>query len=399
MPEMPEDLDIVVTGFEVERGRAEAGLMRVFGLDSQRARRFIEQLPVVAKRCSERNAAERYANALRSIGARIELRPHVEPHGAGDRTSLPAPAGSDTSDSSRRTASERTIARFRASEGLDDLKVTPSGLDLYNPVIPKTPPLPHDLRQMPNGPRSAAPERSRRPSGPSSDQPEWMVSDPLQLTPESDGNIAPSLRSSDSVPTRSSSRSSNPAGRSGERLSDRPRAVGLAHSARATGRPGLSAQKFSLGSSLTPIRRRVARGIAIVMGIVAALLIWLRATGQLLSEGERQERDWRANGIEAGEHAPAREWLSQDDHRVRGLDRAMLDQLIEKLDRAGAPPVHAIGIQPAEDGGEQASALLVEMPPDTAARRTILWHLSAARGQPDAPLLDEGAPFQVLQFR
>jgi hypothetical protein len=397
MPEMPEDLDIVVTGFEVERGRAEAGLMRVFGLDSQRARRFIEQLPVVAKRCSERNAAERYAQALRSIGARIELRPHVEPQGGTDRTSLPAPAALGSPNDSRRTASERAIARFRASEGLDDRRQTSSGLDLYNPVIPKAPPLPHDLRQMPNGPRSAAPERTRT-SGAVSNQPDWMVSDPLQLTPSSDGSVAPSLRPSDAVKTRSGSRSSNPTGPASERLSDRPRSVGLAHSARASGRPGLSAQKFSLGSSLTPSRRRFARGVAIVMGIVAAVLIWLRASGQLLSDDERLEQAWRAQGIEAGDHAPAREWLRDDSHRLRGLDRAALDQLLEKLERAGSPPLHAVGIKSLEDGVDEAAGLLVEMPADKAARRTILWHLSAARGQPDAPLLDEGAPYQLLHL-
>jgi hypothetical protein len=392
----PEDLDIVVTGFEVEQGRAEAGLMRVFGLDSERARNFIDQLPVVAKRCSGRSAAERYAHALRSIGARIELRPHVEPRGFLDGTSLPPPDGLGGSDDSRRTASERTIARFRASEGLDDLKRTPSGLDLYNPVIPKAPTLPHDLRQMPNGPRSEAPERSRKP-GPSSDQPEWMVSDPLQLTPESDGSIAPGLRPSDSLPPRDSSPSSNPAPASSERLSERPRSVGLAHSARASGRPGLSAPNSSLDATRTSTRRRIARAAAVVVAIVAVVLVYLRVTDQLLSAEERLEHAWRAYGIDPGEHAPAREWLSEEGHRLHGLDDAPLDQLLEKLDRAGAPRIHVVGIK-AVEGGEEASGLLVEMPTDKAVRRTILWHLAATRGRADAPLVDAGDPFQLLQL-
>jgi hypothetical protein len=398
MPESPEDLDIVVTGFEVEQGPAEAGLMRVFGLDSERARRFIEQVPVVAKRCTERKAAERYADALRSIGARIELRPHIEAHWLPDGTSLPPPDAAG-SDESRRTASERTIARFRASEGLDDLKRTPSGLDLYNPVIPKAPTLPHDLRQMPNGPRSEAPGRARRPSGSSPDQPEWMVSDPLQLTPESDGSIAPGLRPSDSVQPRAASRSSNPASANSERLSDRPRSVGLAHSARVSGRPGLSAQQSSAGGSLTPTRLRLARALAILVGIVVAVLLYLRVTDQLLTANERLEHAWRAYGIEPGEHAPAREWLSQDGHRLHGLTPAELAQLLERLDRAGAARMHVVGIKEGHDDGAEASGLLVEMPTDKAVRRTILWHLAAARGRADAPLVDEGEPFQLLQLR
>ena len=402
MPEMAEDLDIVVTGFEVEQGRAEAGLIRVFGLDSDRARKFYQQLPIVAKRCSGREAAERYAHALRTIGARVELRLHVEAHAGGERTSLPAPAGQSGPRESLRAASARAAARFRSDDGSDDPRFTPSGLDLYNPQIPKAPALPHDLRQMPNGPRSGAPERSQiQRAKARSDPPEWVISDPLALTPHPDGKAPEGLRASDEDSIRvvkPSKSSSNPA-RSSDRMSDRPRSVGLAHSATATGRPGLSASRFSLGSSLTPTRKRFARWIAIAMGLISAALIYGRITGTLRSEDERRIRAWEAQGIEPGEHSPARGWLAEagQNRQVRGFHREELEALFSKLDRAGSPPVYAIGISQLEGGTEEASGLLVEMPGDKAQRRTLLWHLAAARGEADAPLLDDGKPFQVLR--
>ena len=54
---MDEELDIVVTGFDVSDRLAEAGLTRVFGLNAQQARRFVRDVPFVAKR-------EQYWNAL-----------------------------------------------------------------------------------------------------------------------------------------------------------------------------------------------------------------------------------------------------------------------------------------------------------------------------------------------
>lgn len=404
--ESPEDLDIIVTGFEVDQQRAEAGLMRVFGLDAQRARNFVAQLPVIAKRCNELQAAERYAHALRSIGARIELRPHAatgEPARPSGR-SLPPPSSLQPEqpermrDSVRHTsASERAIARFRATEGLENpasSNAPASSIDLYNPVIPKAPALPRDLPQLPNRARSAQPEH-----------PEWMVSDPLELTPERDSDIPTSLRPPDVRTARASTRpSSKPTTRPGpssdrassERLSDRPRSVGLAHAATASGRPGLSA--VSLGAKPgASLRRRWLMRTAVLAVVAALAAVIARLSGHLLTEDERHVRAWRQEGIEAGEHAPVRAWLNGPGHHLRGLDGAATERLLDQLERAGATRVFAIRISGPSDRPE-AGAVLVEMPADKVARRTILWHLAGARGERDAPLSDEGQHFELLEL-
>jgi hypothetical protein len=72
---MRQDLDVIVTGFDVDQRQAETGLIRLFGLEPLRAKRFVEQLPVVAKRCTDRAMADRYADALRALGARVDVRP------------------------------------------------------------------------------------------------------------------------------------------------------------------------------------------------------------------------------------------------------------------------------------------------------------------------------------
>jgi hypothetical protein len=406
-PEEPEDLDIIVTGFEVDQLRAEAGLMRVFGLDAQRARSFVTQLPVIAKRCNELQAAERYAHALRSIGARIELRPHAAtsqpPPPSGH--SLPPPSSLQVErmrDSVRHTsASERAIARFRATEGLENQNPASSNapasnsIDLYNPVIPKAPALPRDLPQLPNRAHSAKPEH-----------PDWMVSDPLELTPESDGNTPSGLRTPEVETVRSSARpSSKPTARPGhgsnrapsERLSDRPRSVGLAHAATASGRPGLSAVSLEAkpGASL---RSRWLKATAVLAAVAALAVVIARWSGQLLTEDERLVRAWGQEGIAAGEHAPARAWLSGPGHHLRGLDGTAAERLLDQLERAGATRVFAIRISGSSSDHPEASAVLVELPADKVPRRTILWQLAGARGEQAAPLSDEGQRFELLEL-
>jgi hypothetical protein len=276
---MDEELDIVVIGFNVSDRQAEAGLVRVFGLDTVRARRYLRELPVTAKRCANRATAERYANALRSIGARVELRAPGDAAHDARRTfsSLPIPAPSilahvaESARVDRETA--RAIARFRANEGLDG---PDPGLDVdpVNPRIPKAPPLPHDLAQMPN----AALPRFERP--------EWMLDDPLgqgateaiASLPHFDAEPPPP---GTSAPGRSSGRPPGPAAAtpvpprpSGDSVPPQ-RAVGLAHAATASIRPGLGALSSWRPSSdrppPRPDRRRLWLGAALAALLLAAL--------------------------------------------------------------------------------------------------------------------------------
>jgi hypothetical protein len=296
------------------------------------------------------------------------------------------------------SASERAIARFRAAEGLENpasSNAPPGSIDLYNPVIPKAPALPRDLKQMPNGPRSLKPEQ--RP-------PEWVVSDPLALTPERDGDTPSSLRSFESEALRTTKRSSSkptsraPSDRpSSERLSDRPRSVGIAHAATASVRPGLSAVGREDQPRANPSKRRLKLGVALAFGGALAVIV-LRWNGYLLTEDERYVRAWRREGIEAGEHASIRPWLSGAGHRLRGLDEVAADRLLDQLERAGATRVFAARINGPADH-QEAAAVVVELPADKVSRRTILWHIAGARGEPDAALSDDGQRFELLELR
>lgn len=239
---MHETLDIVVTGFEVDEREAEAGLVRVFKLDPRRAQRFVRELPKTAKRGADRQSAERYADALRSIGATVELRPanaKYRSEASSPGASLPVPTAPSASLANRVDESQRVeratadaIARFRASEGLDS-DLLPSGFDQYNPTIPKAPPIPADLTRLGNAPLPRM-----------SDPPPWVVTDKqamigsgFERVSDSDGPFyaerPPPVDSGDSPGTSRPPRYAGP-------QSISPGAVGMAHSAVASGRPGMS---------------------------------------------------------------------------------------------------------------------------------------------------------------
>jgi len=272
---MHETLDIVVTGFKVDEHEAEAGLVRVFKLDPKRAARFVRELPKTAKRGADRRSAERYADALRAIGATVELRPaaaknrsEVSPPGA----SLPVPAGRSASLAHRVHESQRVeratadaIARFRASEGLDS-DPTPSDLDLHNPTIPKTPPIPVDLTRLGNAPLPRM-----------SDPPPWVVTDKQAMVGAGFESVSDSDRPfyaerPPPVDARSNPSTSRPPRYAGPQ-SISPGAVGMAHSAVASGRPGMSiaAERPPAAAEHAGGRLRALWPIALVLLILGAL--------------------------------------------------------------------------------------------------------------------------------
>ncbi len=71
---MEEQLDIYVRGF-VRGSSPELGLVRLFHLHPLRALELVQSLPRTVKHRVTRAQAERYAQALRQIGAEVELRP------------------------------------------------------------------------------------------------------------------------------------------------------------------------------------------------------------------------------------------------------------------------------------------------------------------------------------
>lgn len=81
--------DIFVMGFEPGReGQAAPGLVRVFGIDLETAKRLVTSVPVRVKRQVPEDLARRYETSLRGLGATIDLRPTAEHTGippAGQR--------------------------------------------------------------------------------------------------------------------------------------------------------------------------------------------------------------------------------------------------------------------------------------------------------------------------
>jgi hypothetical protein len=409
---MDEELDIIVTGFDVDPRQAESGLMNVFGLDAVRARRFVRDLPVVAKRCGNRASADRYVQALRSIGARVEAQPAADGDGhhavRAAVSSLPIPAPSvmarlhESLQVERETV--RAIRRFRAAEGLepDDDHPLPLDLDPTNPDIPRAPKVPHDLDKMPNAKLPRV-----------SDRPEWMLTDPLAQgegsgadgartsRPHADARLPPPP--STAPRARAAGGSGAPSGTQptpearGRKESVRPSAVGLAHAATASVRPGIGLLSWWQRLDNDTLRRKRLREYwpaAVAVALVGAAALWF--SGALETEAGRRERAWRAQGIDPGDYADAAVWLDAPDHELGGLAKADSRELVEGLNRAGARSVYAVWIRK-QGQGARAAGLVIELPPQAAERRTILWHVARARGRSELEP-DDGGRYYLLTF-
>ncbi len=390
---MPPELDVIVTGFDVEQRQAETGMIRLFGLDPQRAKRFVEQLPVVAKRCSDSATADRYADALRAIGARVDVRPHAAAFRDSlppvATTSLPAPApelAAKLRESVRVSrAADSAIARFREAEGLEPLDAE-LGFDPYNPSIPRAPAIPHDLARMPNA-------TLQRPS----DRPEWMVADPLSLTPDAGSGIPAALQPHLDAQHPPRGRPSRDSGMRPRRHT--PQTVGIAHAARASVRPGMSGHTPDKPVTSVPWPRKLARAWP---GLLLALLIAVVGAwraGWLQTEAERRLAAWSAEGILAHEHQEVRAYLAQPGHVVRGIGQAELRALLDKLERAGVKSVYAIDITASAAKQQQAAALVVTLPAGVAARQTVRYYAAEAQGLGKTPVVDRHEHYLVVAFK
>ncbi len=220
---MDDKVDIIVTAFDCDPQQAALALIRAFKLDAERAQRFVEKVPKVAKRNVDRSTAQRYSEALTSIGARVELRQSASSTGSAHPSSLPAPAKSFVARASESIRVERetnrAVARFRAIEGLDPPLSHPShaGFDLYNPTIPKAPLIPKDLARMPNPALPA-------PSIPPQDAPGTSMDPPrMPDRPTYDAQRPPPPQLADSKPPQQAQGSAS----QGQTLPSAPRAFTL----------------------------------------------------------------------------------------------------------------------------------------------------------------------------
>ncbi len=91
MGEMDELFDVWLYGFERGQLQPALELQRVFGIDADRAHRFVSDTLLIVKHAVPRQLAESMAAALRSIGGEVAYRPAVAYDAAarGSRSSLP----------------------------------------------------------------------------------------------------------------------------------------------------------------------------------------------------------------------------------------------------------------------------------------------------------------------
>jgi hypothetical protein len=383
---MEEPLDIIVLGFDGDPSQAEQKLIESFGLDRARAQRLLRELPVLVKRRAGPETARRYVDALTAIGARVETRPSSStPAGPGAAIStLPLPPTSvmarlrESVRVERETA--RAIRQFRASEGLSE----DPPINLLNPAIPRAPALPRDLHKMPN---AAAPSPG--------DAPAWVLEDPMAHG-EAMLSSVPAPLEAQRPPPRSvhgeAPLSSLPPPRHSFIDSIRGELEsGPTRSAELTGRPAPSGPPLRRPHGLTRLRHS---RLALSGLLVAVTLLALWTAGVFPSEDRARVEAWRAAGIHPGEYAPAGLWLALADNRVEGLSQSEARALLERLARAGAKNAYVVQIE-----RSIARGLLIELPRDPEARRTVFWHAATQKGGGSMLHMDTGQRFHVLEFR
>lgn len=150
---MKGEIDIFIVGLDISSQQVAQGIARVFGLDTRTAQRFVQNLPRVVRRAASPAIAERYVNALRSVGARVECRPSLPPP-PNPEPELPAPTNASMADVAKTMEIERAtqdaVERFRFAEGISPSMDPAMEAGAANPFIPKAPLVPHDMDRMPN---------------------------------------------------------------------------------------------------------------------------------------------------------------------------------------------------------------------------------------------------------
>jgi hypothetical protein len=167
------------------------------------------------------------------------------------------------------------------------------------------------------------------------------------------------------------------------------------HSARARRQTGGALDRLQSVRASQLNQRRANRQrmwlatAAVVAALIAGAGLWLRepdAADQLRSH-------LQAEGIAAGVLQPAGTWLRDGPHSVAGIQTGAVYSLIDALERAGARAVYAVRID-----GDRAEALVVELPRDPQARRTVLWQAARAMRREIALTDDPGHRFLEIQF-
>ncbi len=177
--------DVFVMRFESNVNRRYLpipGLQRVFGIDQKTAERIAQSLPRVVKRRVTLDVAAQYAEALREIGAEVQLRPcrndsnfNTDSTPPMERASIPSsptamsPSGIDESTVAKNAqvgATQATPPEVSNAAGVADT-LDEKGLNHSNQQSTETPasqiPLQSSLTAEPNTPGSQTAQNARQP--------------------------------------------------------------------------------------------------------------------------------------------------------------------------------------------------------------------------------------------
>jgi hypothetical protein len=355
-----ELFDVYVARFTVPEERAVRGLMRVFGLSEASARIFYRSLPRMGKRQVPLMAAERYMRALSSVGAVSECRASKPITIDGTRSSRPPPAG--TSLPPPNTTTPPSLQSGPA--GPSSSGFVPFGDQM--PVIPKAARLPREL----SGATSAAYDGEHDGSGFAGSN--LVLAD---VGPNSD--LARGTRGS-YIPTRDSSS-----------RAIRPDYVGIASS--FAPKPGSSQPVprttfwYKYGTALVFL-------IAMLLGALGVGYI----RGWFETDDGRREAEWANIGIATGDYENVRTFLSGRGRRFERMPDSEAQLIIDGLFRAGARDIWAIRIREI-DGARTSGGVIVALPSDMSARRTIFFQHAPLTPTRDIAE-DRGQPYLVLDL-
>ncbi|MEY4582496.1 MAG: hypothetical protein RL701_7199 [Pseudomonadota bacterium] len=427
--------DVYVLRFDVNEDRATRALMQVFGLSEAAARIFVHSVPRVGKRDVPTPMAERYVRALHAVGAIVECRRSgTSPLGRkrGDSSdagpgrtpqiSLPAPP--DTPYPGTNTPPHIMQDSF----GI----MSPLAYSPDMPMIPKAPRIPADLHHI----------RARK--GPDSLAPNWRGNH-IRIEPSTSGGSGSG--NSGGMSFGNSMRGNSDAGSmygSSEpgiwspdplamQLSSDPltelqgrRAAGIALTGRSGGdtnapatdpREGLeSSMSAPMGSSSplplspspfaasnstqsgepTPWYATATHQLLLAALIIAGMAVAL-STGVFETDVNRTARAFQQAGIDPGTYESAERYLAQPANRFQPLQGEQLQALVDRLSQAGAREIWVADIQHA-DGQRTSHTLLLDLPADPHARRSLFEELASAAQAGKLKTPDIGQRFLRVDF-
>lgn len=409
--------DVYVLRFEVNEERATRALMQVFGLSEAAARVFVHSVPRVGKRDVPTPTAERYVRALHAVGAIVECRrsgsaPLGDNANAVQAMSLPPPTNSTYPGAS----SPPHI--MQDSLGI----MAPLAYSPDMPQIPKAPRIPADLHHIRarKGPDSLAPnwhpsDSSRRgggsggggggggggsSSGPlaravSSDAAFWAneaAAQQVAAAISSDPLAAPLAPVGESLesPAALALASSRPAEPSNANMElDSPLPLSPSPFASASGAASYSTEPSPWYATAT---HQLLLAALIIGGMAVAL-----STGVFETDANRQSRAFQQAGIEAGVYEPPERFMGKPSSRFDALPKEQLRALVDRLERAGARGVWIGDIQ--QQGGERKShTLLLDLPTEQGARRSVFEELASTRRAGQAAASDNGQRYLRVDF-